>query len=131
MGPCVDRLLEFRTFASAIGIMSFGALAFLVAVVAIFIELSRDRIVVSMSFHSRVLLSARILAAETLIWLCVEIGRIVPVPLVPCSGVAIVALQLFMVGGIAVTTALLANVVKEVGVIVRDGYVHAEKDRDQ
>jgi hypothetical protein len=111
--------------------MSFGALAFLVAVVTIFIELSRDQIVVSMGFHSRVLWSARILAAETLVWLCIELGRIVTIPLVPCSGTVIVGTQVLMVVGIAVTTVLLTNVVREVGVMVRDGYVHAKKDRDK
>ena len=131
MEPCSDQLVAFRAFASAVGIMSFGSLAFLVAVVAIFIELSRDKIVVSMSFHSRVLLSARILAGETLIWLCIEIGRIVPVPLVPCSDRIIIGAQVLMVAGIAMTTVLLAKVVKDVGVMVRDGYVHAEEDQDK
>lgn len=111
--------------------MSFGALAFLVAVVAIFIELSRDQIVVSMRFHSRVLWSARILAAETLVWLCVELGRIIRVPLVPCSKIAIACTQVLMLLGIAVTTMLLTNVVRQVGVMVRDGYVHAEKDKNK
>ena len=107
------------------------SLAFLVAVVAIFIELSRDQIVVSMSFHSRVLLSARILAAETVVWLLIELGRIVPVSLVPCNGILIISVQVLMVTGIVATTALLTNVVKEVGVMVREGYVHTEKDRDK
>lgn len=131
MGSCTDQLLALRAFTTAIGIMSFGSLAFLVAVVAIFIELSRDQIVVSMRFHSRVLWSARILAAETLIWLCIELGRIVPISLVPCSRMVMVGIQLLMVTGIAVTTALLTNVVREVGVMVRDGYVHAEKNKDE
>jgi hypothetical protein len=42
-----------------------------------------------------------------------------------------VGIQLLMVTGIAVTTALLTNVVREVGVMVRDGYVHAEKNKDE
>ena len=131
MISCTDQLLALRAFAATIGIMSFGALALLVAVVGIFIELSRDLIVVSMRFHSRVLWSARILAAETLVWLGIEVGRIVPVSLVPCNGVVIVCTQVLMVVGIAITTVLLTNVVREVGAMVRDGYVHAKKGKDK
>lgn len=107
--------------------MSFGALAFLVAVVAIFIELSRDQIVVSVRFHYRVLWSARILAAEVLVWVCVELGRVVPLAVVPCNGIVIASVQVLMVLGIAIITGLLTNVVREVGVMVRDGYVHKKE----
>jgi hypothetical protein len=120
-----DEFATLKALASSIGVMSFGALALLVAVVAIFIELSRDRIVIRLRFHSRVLWSARLLAAECIVWLLVEFGHVIPIelePFVPRFRTVFVFIESVMLFGVGVVTVLLTGVVREVSEMVKEGY---------
>lgn len=122
MPHCVEHLESLRTLASTIGVLSFGALAFLVAVVTVFIELNRDQIVVSRRLFFRLRWAIGVLATETLTWISIEMARVIPFPVFRCSSYLVVSLAVFMLIGVAAATILLAGFVKQIGTLVREGY---------
>ncbi len=122
MQSCAEQLEIVRSLASTVGVLSFSALAFLVAVVTVFIELNRDQIVVSRRLFFRLRWAIRVLAAESLTWIFVEIAKVAPIELISCSGSLVIALALLMLLGLAAATLLLADFVKQIGTLVREGY---------
>jgi len=119
---CTEHLNSLHTLGSTVGVVAFGALAFLVAVVTVFIELNRDQIIVSRRFYLRLHWAVRILAAEVLAWISIEFEEVSPVKVLPCNSAFIVFFEVFMLLGLGIATLLLAGFVKQIGILVREGY---------
>lgn len=70
---CLTEIDALQSLASEVNSLSFGALAFLVTVVAIFIEFGRDKIVVTRASFQRIETSTVLLLANVVIWSAVKL----------------------------------------------------------
>lgn len=75
---CRSEYLEAVTTASKVGPVSFGALALLVAFLVGFIELGRDRVVVTRELFRELRWSTALLAGQSIVWVSMEISSEFP-----------------------------------------------------
>lgn len=87
--PCLAAVERLATFSSNVGQGSFAALAFLVSVLTIYVELSRDRIVIERSAFRTLVASTYLLVFNVFFWLAMSAGLAWPGEHVTCRSAVV------------------------------------------
>lgn len=119
---CEAELEEALKLAQTLGIASFSALALLVAFIAGFVELSRDRVVVSRSDYRWLRAGSFVLTAEVVTWLALELGTRGDWPVEFCSQGGLIWLQRLLLVGLLASTLMFWQFIQQLVTLVSSAY---------
>jgi len=122
LANCNNYLVELKATADVVGPLAMTSIAFLVAVLALFIDLSHDKIVIERSFHLHLEWAIRILCVEVIMWVTIDGLNGTPFGFIPCVTWAVVSIRMAMLAGVGGVAILLVSVVHKVGAILRTRY---------
>lgn len=122
MKACEAAFADFSDAAETIGPIAFGALALLVAFLASFIELSRDKVVVTRGYYRELSIGTAVLALDTLLWVALEVGRRLPWQFSSCHPALLHAGGVAMYLGLGIATVLFWRFISSIKKLARIVY---------
>jgi hypothetical protein len=123
LANCYDYLTALKATSDLIGPLALSSLAFLIAVLALLGDFSRDKIVVERGFHLLLEWAIRMLVFEVIAWVLVDILTGTPsLGFLPCVTWVVVSVRIAMLSAAGGVAILLAIVVHKIGAILKTRY---------